>query len=451
MEKNKRQKDKNLPQNGPKMIVGLDIGTTKIVIMMGFLREDGKVEVCGYSKTPSVGVEFGSVFNVQDTVDAILQAKTSLENDMHETVSEVYVGIAGRHIKSTTCTHAIIRAGGNQTIIQQEEISKMTQDVENLSIPNESIIAVIPQDYCVNQTKTNKPVGALGERVLGTYQVITGITNEIFTIGLCLKKSNLIERKLILEPIASGLSCLTEEEKKQGVALIDIGGGTTDVIVFVDGVPVFTKVIPIGGQVITKDIGSLGISFDQAEYLKLNHGTCVMKNADKNNYITIPALGNYDESTQINESLLAKIINARVEKDILGVVKSELEKSGYNNEVHSIVLTGGGSELRDIRHLSEYVIQRKTRIGIPNVGFVPNLESTLKAPMYSTALGLLRYGCLTENQAFDVQSAREYFGNKEDNPEVMDKNDEDERGWGTKISDGLNKLFKLLINERDTE
>lgn len=445
MIKDKKKKTNDEAQPSGKLnslVVALDIGTTKIVMVAGLLRPDGKVEVCGNSKTPSIGVEFGSVINVTDTVNSINEAKRMLEKDLNIEISQVYVGIAGRHIRSRVYSHSILRTGGNEKIVEETEIDKMTRDVEKLSYNDETIITVIPQKYIVNEIETLKPVGTLGERVEGKFQVITGFKNEIFKIGLCLQQAELKEKKIILEPMASGLACLTEEQKRQGVALIDIGGGTTDIVIFVSGVPVFTSVIPLGGQVITHDIESLGLTNEQAEMVKIKHGTCYVANANKNNNITIPSLwgGNSDNSI-FSELLLAKVINARVEKDILGAVKAELIRSGYDSKIKSVILTGGGALLRDIRSLSEFVLLKKTRIGIPDTGF--GCDSNLKDPTYSTALGLLKFGCLAENNIS--------FPDPEPINEETKDEDKVNTSFAKKLTDELNKFFKILVNEKGTE
>lgn len=438
------------PIRKPNMIFGLDIGTTKIVMVAGYLRPDGKIEVCNYAKAPSCGVEFGSVINVNDTVEGIVQVKNSLEEAMGVVISEVFVGVAGRHISSTNCSHQIIRPGGNERVVEQSEIDKMTRDVEKLSLPNQHIIAVIPQKYMVGNNETIRPVGTLGEKVSGSYQVITGNYDEIRGISICLKNSNLQEQKLILEPMASGLACLKEEEKKQGVALVDIGGGTTDIVIYVSGVPVFTKVIPVGGQVVTNDIASLGIAFEQAENLKVNHGTCIVDNANKDNYITIPMSLEYSNASKINEVTLAKVINARVEKDILGAVKREIIQSGYESKVKTIVLTGGGSGMNGLRVLSEYVLQKSTRIGLPSTNF-NSLDSSLKDAMYSTALGLLKYGCVQNSDGIVGDADADYDTRLSDDDEEENIDKENGKSFIKSLTDGLTKFFQLIANEKGVE
>lgn len=391
-----RRSTKSQVEETPKMVVGLDIGTTKIMMVMGYLRHDGKIEVCGYGKAPSTGVEFGRVVNVQDTINGIMAARDMLKANMDEPVSEVYVGVAGRHVKSTIYRNSILRPNGLEKMVSEEEIEEMKDQMEQYSIPGCDVIAVIPQNYDVDGHSTLRPVGTLGQKVIATYQLITGDQNEVKRIKFSVDGADLELKNLMLEPIASGLACLTEEEKQQGVALVDIGGGTTDLIIFESGVPLYIKVIPIGGQIVTRDIQTLGLSYEQAETLKIKHGTCFVNNADKNNFITIPDSSGYGNPLRINEYTLAQVINARVARDILEPIKHEIEVSGYGDKVRRIVLTGGGSMMRDIQNLSEFIIQRKTRIGIPTCGINNSVDAALKEPICSTALGLLKVGCVTE-------------------------------------------------------
>ena len=382
------------------MVVGLDIGTTKILMVMGLLREDGKIEVCGHGKVPSNGVEFGQVFNVQETINSILAAKQELLNMVNEPISGVYVGVAGRHIHSMNCTNSLTRPNGLDTMVSKEEIDKMMAQMESYSVDSGDIITVIPQFYEVDGLPTLKPIGTLCQKVLGQYQLIVGNTLEVKKIRKSADGAGLDVRDLILEPMASGAVCLTEEEKRQGVALVDIGGGTSDLILYESGVPIYIKVIPVGGKLVTRDIQSLNLSFEQAEALKINHGTCLVEKANRNNVFTIADTAGYGSPTSINEYTLANVIGSRVKQDILEAVKREIDASGYGSRIKNVVLTGGGAMIRDIKQLSEFVLQRRTRIGFPINGFATSPDPELKNPMCATALGLLKMGCLAENKPY---------------------------------------------------
>lgn len=416
----RKKNTKSQVENSPRMVVGLDIGTTKIVMVMGYLRDDGKVEICGSGRSYSDGVEYGLVFNVKQTTDAICRAKAELEENVGLPVKEVYVGVAGRHVKSKVFNSSLNRINGLDTLVTEEEIKKMTTELEHYSIPGCDVISVIPQYYDVDGIITQTPVGTLGQSVVGTYQIITGDTQEVKKIKYSVEGAELELKDLMLEPFASAIACLTDEEKKNGVALVDIGGGTTDVIVFHSGVPLFIKVIPVGGKLVTNDIMSLGISYEQAEELKIKHGTCYVDNANKNNVITIPEMAGYESSKSINEYRLAQIINARVGNDIFCAVKSAIDNSGYADKIMSIVLTGGGSLMRDVVSLSEYVLQHKSRIGFPEKGFV-TVNKDLKDPSCSTALGLLRVGCFEEATPYSGSNVEEDFFPNDDEKETPSK------------------------------
>jgi cell division protein FtsA len=397
-------------QEQPQIIVGLDIGTTKIAVLIGFQNNEGKIDVLGYGKGDSTGVQHGLIFNINKTVDGINVAKNTASSRFNQEFDSVYAGVAGRHINSMEFKHAITRRNGKEEVIRQEEIDKIIDDLENISVsPGEKIITVIPQRFVIDSKReTNDPVGELGEVLIGYFQIITGNDFEIRKIIRCINDCDLRVNDIILEPIASSLVCLTHEEKQQGVVLVDIGGGTTDIVIYVDGNPVFTKVIPIGGAVITKDIANVcQIPEDLAEKLKVSYGTCVIEKSNKNNFITIPQ---FHESApkQISEPFLAEIIYSRVQMDILNQIQKAIAESGYEKKIHAgVVLTGGGSMLRHLKELCQYTLQRNTRIGIPDIGIVHSIPSELKNPMYATALGLLKYGIqVNNNQKVDKEEVR---------------------------------------------
>lgn len=390
----------------PDLVVGLDIGTTKIATIIGY-KSDDKIDIIGHGRGESTGVQHGLIYNINKTVDGINISKEQAENrtDCFK-VRNVFVGIAGRHIKSIEYKHVLTRINGKDFVIRQEEIDRMLNDLYNISVPSgERIITVIPQHYVIDrEMDTNEPVGMLGELIEGYFQLITGNESEIKKILMCVESAGLKAEDIILEPIASGLSCLSEEEKKQGVALVDIGGGTTDLAIYCEGNPVFTKVIPIGGSIITRDIATVcQITEELAEKLKTTCGTCIVEKSNSNHYITLPQF-HAVQPRQINETHLAKIINMRVQNDILDQVKREIENSGYADKLRAgVVLTGGGATLRHIKELCQYTLQKPVRIGIPEIGFMRNIPNDLKHPMYSTSLGLLKYGINKKENALETE------------------------------------------------
>jgi cell division protein FtsA len=382
-------------QEQPEIVVGLDIGTTKIAVIIGFRNSEGKIDVLGYGKGDSTGVQHGLIYNLDRTVAGINVAKNTAISRSNQMFESVYAGVAGRHINSMEFKHVITRRNGKEEVIRQEEIEKMREDLENISVkPGEKIITVIPQRFAIDGIReTTEPVGELGEVLVGYFQIITGNDFEIRKIIRCINDCDLLVNDIILEPIASSLVCLTQEEKKQGVVLIDIGGGTTDIVIYVDDKPVFTKVIPIGGAVITKDIANVcQIPEDMAEKLKVSYGTCVIEKSNKNNFITIPQF--YEgKPKEISETFLAEIIYSRVQMDILNQIQKAISESGYEKQIRAgLVLTGGGSSLRHLKDLCQYTLGRNTRIGFPDIGMVSSIPAELKHPMYATSLGLLKHG-----------------------------------------------------------
>lgn len=400
----------------PDLVVGLDIGTTKIATIIGY-KADDKIDIIGHGRGESTGVQHGLIYNINKTVDGINISKEQAEKrtDCFK-VNQVYVGVAGRHIKSIEYKHVLTRINGKNFVIKQEEIDRMLNDLYNISVPSgERIITVIPQHYVVDkEIDTTEPVGMLGELIEGYFQLITGNESEIKKILLCVESAGLKAEDIILEPIASGLSCLSEEEKRQGVALVDIGGGTTDLAIYYDGSPVYTKVIPIGGTIITRDIATVcQITEELAEKLKITCGTCIVEKSNSNHYITLPQF-HAVQPRQINETHLAKIINMRVQNDILDQVKREIDNSGYADKLRAgVVLTGGGATLRHIKELCQFTLQKPVRIGIPEFGFVRNIPTDLKHPMYATALGLLKYGIGKKEAAAESE--------EEEKPVVVEK------------------------------
>ncbi|MBO7445450.1 MAG: cell division protein FtsA [Bacteroidales bacterium] len=430
---------KNISENN--FIVSLDIGTTKIVTIVGYRNENGLIDVLSWGKGDSTGVEFGEIINIFRTVAGIKMSKQNAINQSQIDIDDlpVYVGVAGHHIKTSKYKHFLYRYGNDEPI-QQNEIDKLRQEVELVNLnPGETLIDVIPQSYMIDNTREmTDPVGVLGHTVMGTYQLITGKEAEINKIKRCGSDANMKFKEIILEPIASAISCLTEEEKQEGVALIDIGGGTTDLIIYANGSPVFTKVIAIGGNIITSDIATVcSIPKDTAEKLKIQHGTCIVNKSNQNNIITIPK---QPTPVQISENYLAKIINARVECDIIGSVKAEIDNSGYADLVanRGIVLTGGGAQLKHLKELVQFKTGYNTRIGIPEQGFEKNIPSDLKKSMYATALGLLKYGAEVEGGPFVPFTTNNREKSKPTKEPVND-------GWG--VFDKIRKFLKERIEQ----
>lgn len=374
------------------VIVGLDIGTTKIATIIGHKTPDGRLEIIGYGKGDSSGIEVGSIKNLTKTTQGINISKSNAINKAGlDTIDRAIVGVAARHIKSIERRYEIIRTNSD-AIIEQREIDEMCQRLlETTGEPGQKILTVIPQDFIVDKKhRTTDPVGCIGESLEGNFQIIYGDKKEVNTIIRCVKDAEIETEAIILEPIASGLSCLNQTQKEEGVLLLDIGGGTSDMVIFYEGNPVYTKVIPIGGKSITDDIATTcKISYEMAESLKTQCGTCIVEKSNKDHHITFPVSGG--DSRQISEPYLAEIIFYRTQQ-MLQFVQQNLQKSKYADIVKSVVITGGGAQLKDLVELCRYIFGKPTSIGYPNVGFGKNFPSELKNPIYATGIGLLKYG-----------------------------------------------------------
>lgn len=442
--------------NDKKLVVGLDIGTTKMATVVGYRNENGQIDIVGHGISESTGVEYGEIKNINYTVDGITRSINIASQRANYDIDNVYVGIAGHHIKTMKYNHHIYRFDNNDCEIRKEEIDNAKEEVKKVAVdPGEKIIDVIPQRYIIDKKReTFEPVGEMGKEIMGTYQIITGKEQEIDKIILCGKKAQIEFNEIILEPIASSLSCLTEEEKRQGCVLVDIGGGTTDMIIYLDGSPVYTKVISLGGNIITCDIANVcKIPHEQAERLKINYGTCIVDKSNDGHLLTIPR-GNGQEPIQINEYYLAQIINARMQGEILLAIKKEIENSGYKDRLYAgLILTGGGANLKHLKELCQYVLQLNTRIGIPENGFARNISSDLKQPMYATALGLLKYGIETEENMILEEEEEETsnarfnpFGRKEKNLNATETNtNRHQKNWG--ILSNVSEWLKNTIDK----
>ena len=373
-------------------IVGLDIGTTKICAIVGTRNEHGKVEIIGMGKSESRGVQRGMVTNILDTTSSIKMAVAEAESKAGVGIHNVYVGIAGQHIKSLQ--HRGMKMRENlESEISQQDIEDIVEEMYRLAMPpGEEIIHVIPQEYFIDNNEACKnPVGVSGVRLEANCHVITGHIAAVRNISKCVERSGLTSVDLFLEPLASADAVLTNEEKEAGVVLVDIGGGTTDVAIFQDNIIRHSAVIPFGGNVITEDI-KLGCSIMKAhaELLKINFGSALVSVTPDNEVVTIPGLKGR-ESKEISVKNLASIIQARME-EIINMVHSQIIISGYQkNLIAGIVITGGGAQLTNIVQLFELVTGMDTRIGYPNEHLGKSVEDVM-GPMYATGVGLVMKG-----------------------------------------------------------
>lgn len=464
----------NRLHNSP-IIVGLDIGTTKIAVIAGRKNEHGKLEIVGFGSAPSNGVQHGQVLNIDQAVKAIRVAvENCFQSNPDLDIHDVYVGIAGHHIKSLQTRGDMVRQNP-EIEIQRYEIDQLVENQRKTFIPaGDEIIDVIPQDFYVDNFQNIKePVGHNGVKVGANFHIITGDKNAIRNINRAVSRSDLKTKDLVLQPLASSSAVMSDLDLEAGVAILDIGGGTSDLAVFYEGILKHTAVIPFGGENITNDIRlGLGVLKHQAEALKKQFGSAITDEAKANAYITINGLKGMP-SKQISVKNLAGIIQARM-SEILDFVSYHLKQVGLDNRMLNggIILTGGGSQLKNLIQLTEYVTGLNARLGLPNEHLSPNHIDQLKSPMYSTCLGLVLKGCNdfelnSENfieiveQETEVEIPEDFLDKKSEEEVVVQtvsagvsKKVQDNRiqkFWGIfsdKIKTGLNELFK---EENDTD
>lgn len=408
------------PNEAP-IIVGLDIGTTKIAAIAGRKNEYGKLEILGFGRANSSGVQHGQVLNIDQTIKAIQQALTNCyESNPDLEINEVYVGIAGHHIKSLQTRGDIVRQD-SETEIARWEIDQLIDNQRKTFIPaGDQIIDVIPQDFHVDNFQNIKhPVGYNGVKVGANFHIITGDRNAIRNINRSVERSGLKTKDLVLQPLASASAVMSEVDMEAGVAILDIGGGTSDLAVFYEGILKHTAVIPFGGENITNDIRmGLGVLKSQAEAMKVQFGSALADEAKANAFITIPGLKGMP-AKEISVKNLANIIQARM-SEILDFVTYHLKQVGLDSRSLNggIILTGGGSQLKHLIQLTEYVTGLNARMGLPNEHLAVNHIDELKKPMYATCIGLILKGYS------DYEHKKKEFDNrfkKVDVPESLKK------------------------------
>ena len=386
-------------QSTTNLVVALDIGTTKVCAIAGRKNEHGKLEILGVGKVDSVGVMRGVVTNIEKTVNAISEAISSAERMAKEKFTHVHVGIAGQHIKSLQ-HRGILTRDNDHTEISQKDIQRLMNDMHKLVLPpGDKILHVIPQEYTVdNEQGITDPIGMSGVRLEANFHIITGQISASNNIHRCVERTTLKVESMTLEPIASAVAVLSEEEKEAGIALVDIGGGTTDITIFQEGIIRHTAVIPFGGNVITSDIKEgCTVMQHQAEALKVKFGAALSEEVYDNRIITIPGIKGRDYK-EISEKNLARIIQARME-EIFDYVVWEIRRSGYERKlIGGIVLTGGGSLLRDIEKLCEFHTGMSARIGVPIEHLGHGYTEQVASPIFSTAIGLLLNGIAFEEE-----------------------------------------------------
>jgi len=428
--------------------VGLDIGTTKIVAMIGRRNEYGKIELLGIGKAKSLGVHRGVVNNITQTIQSIQRAVDEAIAVSGIKISDAVVGIAGQHIRSLQHSDYITRPNSEE-VISEEDLEKLEKQVYKLvMLPGEEIIHVLPQEFKVDgQAEITQPVGMYGGRLEANFHVVVGQISSIRNVGRCIKSAGLNLAGITLEPLASAEAVLSAEEKEAGVALIDIGGGTTDLAIFKNGIIRHTAVIPFGGNVITEDIKEgCSIIEKQAELLKTKFGSAWPGENKDNEIVSIPGLRGRDPK-EITLKNLSKIIQARV-VEIIEQVYLEIKNYGHEEPkkklIAGIVLTGGGAELKHIKQLVEYITGMDTRIGYPNENLAGDSDESLSSPQYATAVGLLMNGLNKIEKAKNVKIIQQkVLENTENNKKtaVIEELKEPKKSifekWGDKFRDFL--------------
>lgn len=393
------------------IVVGLDIGTTKICVTVGRRSGSNKIELLGVGKAESAGVNRGVVANIQKTVQSIREAVSSAEGQSNVDIKIVNVGIAGQHIKSIQ--HRGILTKHDDDEIGRIDVERLISDMYKLVLPpGEEIIHVLPQEFTIdNEPGIKEPIGMAGRRMEANFHIISGRVTDIKNIKKCVDNSDLEVSELVLEPLASSEAVLDEEEKLAGVVLVDIGGGTTDVAIFHEGIIRHTAVIPLGGNIVTEDIRQgCAVLRNQAEQLKVRYGSALADENKENEVICVPGIRGR-EAKEISVKNLAYIIQARME-EIIEHVYYEIKSSGYEDKlIAGIVITGGGAQLKHLVQLVEYITGIDCRIGYPNE-YLSKTEmltkqvfEEMKSPMYATSIGLLIKGIqsIEENEAATIE------------------------------------------------
>lgn len=388
------------------IVVGLDIGTTKIAALVGRKNEHGKLEILGMGKSESIGVNRGVVTRITPTVEAIQKAVAEAEENSGVKIELVNVGIAGQHIRSLQ-HHGIKMRNSYEEEITKKDVNELIDDMYKLvMMPGEQILDVIPQEYTLdNEQGITDPLGMAGSRFEANFHIITGQIAAAKNIYKCVKKADLEVTNLILEPLASSDAVLSQEEKEAGVVLVDIGGGTTDIAIFKENIIRHTAVIPFGGNIITEDIKEgCTIIRKHAEQLKVKFGSALADQTSTTEIVAIPGLRGR-EPKEISVQNLAHIIQARME-EIIEQVYYEIKNSGFEEKlIAGIVVTGGGAQLKHIKHLFEFTTGMDTRVGYPTEHLAKDNEK-VSYPTYSTGVGLILQGferlekedATTENQ-----------------------------------------------------
>ena len=370
-------------------VVALDIGTSKVVCLIGQLTDSHAVEIVALGSYPSSGLKKGVVVNIDATTDAIQKSMDQAKNSFDGKLKNVYVGIAGNHIKSLN-SHGIV--GIKDKEVTPFDIDRVIEAAQAVAIPSDQkVLHVLPQEFVIDdQDSIREPLGMSGVRLESHVHLVTCANNAIQNIEKCVKRCGITLDGFVLEQLASSYSVLSEDEKELGVCIVDIGGGTTDIAIFNSGSISFTGVIPIAGDQVTSDIAvALRTPTPQAEELKQKYGCAVAEFTTESETIEVAGVGGR-APRELSRKALAEIVEPRY-VELFELVKAEIQRNGFDGKIPAgIVLTGGTSKMEGVVELAESIFQTSVRIGVPEN--FKGMESVLKNPIYATSLGLLGYG-----------------------------------------------------------
>jgi cell division protein FtsA len=377
-----RKSDRNL-------IVGLDIGTSKVAAIVGEIKEEGEIEVIGIGSHPSRGLKKGVVVNLETTVQSIQRAIEEAELMAGCRIQSVYAGIAGSHISSMN-SHGIVAIKDKE--VTQSDVDRVIDSARAVAIPaDQKILHILPQEFVIDRQEGIKdPIGMSGIRLEARVHIVTGAVSAAQNIEKCIRRCGLEVDDVILEQLASAYAVLAEDEKELGVCLVDIGGGTTDIAVFTDGAIRHTAVIPIAGDQVTNDIAvALRTPAQHAEEIKMKYACALTQLAKLDETIEVPSIGDRP-SRQISRLNLAEIVEPRYE-ELLLLVQAELRRSGFEDLIAAgIVLSGGSARVEGLVDLAEEIFHMPVRLGVPQ--YVTGLNEVIRNPIYATGVGLLLFG-----------------------------------------------------------
>ena len=432
-------------------VAAIDIGTTKIVSIVGKKNENGKIEILGLSKALSKGVKRGVVINIEDTVTAIQTTVDDVQKLSGIKFSEVFVGIAGQHIKSMKSRGYIMR-DSYEDEIKKDEVFRLIEDMHKIHIDiGEEIIHVIPQNFIVdNETGLKSPIGICGRRLEANFHIVIGQVAAARNIEKCIRRANLSVKDLILEPLASADAVLTDDEMEAGVVLVDIGGGTTDLAVYYDNIIRHTAVIPLGGNVVTNDIKEgCAILLRHAEQLKIQYGSALGDIAPDDKVVAIPGISGR-KPKEISFRSLSYIIQSRME-EIIDFINFEIQNSGYADKLAAgIVITGGGAMLKHLSQLMKFKTAMDVRIGYPNEHLTGSGRNEINQPMYATSVGLIMRGfdyLDTYKKSFNAAPQDDFKENPVDILEPSEVPNDGQPDTGREQKTSLSEKIKIMMQK----